>query len=406
MAGSLVTGHNAVVTAALYQRVSRQLPVLARRMVATFLEEIPLYRQLPVEQLEGEILAICLNNLRVFFATLEEGRLPTEQELAEPRSSAARRAQERVPLDAVLTAYHVGGRIGWAALVEEAQPTETAELVAAGDRVQLYVQCLSGAVATAYLEEQQAISGEERDVRRALAAALLSGQPSAGLAARLGVDLEVSWHVVAFELAEHVDEKAAGVAGAVAARRKVRRVQAVLDEHAGGEVLGLFDATGGTVFLVDDGREVAPVVERLQTAAGAEVRAAVAGGVETSRLAAAGAQVREVLRLVGVLGRPAGLYRLGDVLLEYQLTRPSDALPALAGLLDPLERNPDLLATLDAYLAENLDRRRTAAALHVHPNTLDYRVKRIVSLTGQDPATTGGLQMLAAASMARRLAAG
>lgn len=389
---------------ALYQRVSRQLPVLARRMVATFLEEIPLYRELPVEQLEGEILEICLNNLRVFFATLEEGRLPTEDELAEPRSSAARRAQERVPLDAVLTAYHVGGRIGWAALVEAARPSETAELVAAGDRVQLYVQCLTSAVATAYLEEQQAISGEERDVRRALAAALLSGQPSAGLAARLGVDLEVSWYVVALELAEHVDEKAAGVAGAVAARRKVRRVQGVLEEHAGGEVLGLFDATGGTVFLVDDGRDVAPVVERLQAAAGVEVRAAVADGVQTGRLAASSAQVREVLRLVGVLGRPAGLYRLTDVLLEYQLTRPSDALPALAGLLDPLERNPDLLVTLDSYLAEDLDRRRTAAALHVHPNTLDYRVKRIVSLTGLDPQTTAGLQLLAAASMARRLA--
>jgi hypothetical protein len=405
MAGSLVTGHNAQVAASLYARVSRQLPVLARRMVATFLDEIPFYRQLPVEQLEGEILEICLNNLGVFFATLEEGRLPTEEELAEPRSSAARRAQERVPLDAVLTAYHVGGRIGWAALVEEAKPSETAELVAAGDRVQLYVQCLTSAVATAYLEEQQAISGEERDVRRALAAALMAGQPAEGLAARLGVDLDVIWNVVGLELAAHVDEKAAGVAGAVAARRKVRRVQAVLEEHADGEVVGLFDATGGTVFLVDDGRDVARVTQRLQTAAGVEVHAALADRVETARLAAASTQVREVLRLVGLLGRPPGLYRLNDVLLEYQLTRPSDALPALAALLEPLERNPDLVLTLDTYLAENLDRRRTAAALHVHPNTLDYRLKRIIGLTGLEPATTSGLQLLAAASMARRLSA-
>jgi DNA-binding PucR family transcriptional regulator len=92
------------------------------------------------------------------------------------------------------------------------------------------------------------------------------------------------------------------------------------------------------------------------------------------------------------------------VLLEYHLTRPSEALPGLVGLLDPLERNPDLLLTLDTYLAENLDRRRTAAALHVHPNTLDYRLKRISGLTGLEPTTTAGLQLLAAAAMARRLA--
>jgi hypothetical protein len=399
-----VTGHNACVPASLYTRVSRQLPVLARRMIETFLDEVPFYRQLPVEQLEGEILEICRNNLQVFFATLEQGRLPTEEELAEPRSSAARRAQERIPLDAVLTAYHVGGRVGWAALVDEAKPTETAELVAAGDRVQLYVQCLTSAVATAYLEEQQAISGEERDVRRALAAALMAGQPADALAARLGIDLDATWNVVAIDLAEHVDEKAAGVAGAVAARRKVRRVQAVLDDYAAGDALGLFDASGGTVFLGAGGRELDGLAVELQAAAGVEVRIAIADHVDTAWLASASAQVREVLRLAGRLGRPAGRYRLDDVLLEYQLTRPSEALPGLVGLLDPLERNPDLLVTLDAYLAENLDRRRTAAALHVHPNTLDYRLKRISGLTGLEPTTTAGLQLLAAAAMARRLA--
>jgi sugar diacid utilization regulator len=390
----------------LYTRVQRRLPLLARRMIDTFREEVPFYRRLPTEQLEGEILEICEDNLRVFFATLQERRLPTDEELAEPRSSAARRAQERVPLDAVLTAYHVGGRIGWAELVAEAKPSETAELVAAADRVQLYLQCVTGAVATAYLEEQQAIHGEERDARRALAAALMAGQPADALAARLGVDLAQRWSVIALELGEHVDEKAEGVAGAVASRRKVRRVQEVLDAYAGGPVLGLLDATGGTVFVPDvdapaDGLD--GLVEQLQSAAGTPVRAAAAHADTSSGLAGASAQARDVLRLVVRLARPSGLYRLADVLLQYQLTRASDALPELAALLDPLERNPDLLLTLDTYLAENLDRRRTAAALHVHPNTLDYRLKRIVELTRLEPTTTVGLQLLAAAATARRL---
>jgi sugar diacid utilization regulator len=404
LAPRLVTVHNADMAAPLYARVSKRIPALARRMVDTFLEEVPFYRQLPVEQLEGEILDICADNLRVFFTTLQESRLPTDEELAEPRSSAARRAQERIPLDAVLTAYHVGGRIGWAELVAEATPDETDELICAGDRVQLYVQCLTSAVATAYLEEQQAISGEERDVRRALAAALLAGEPAEGLAARLGVDLAHTWTVVALELGESADERVTGVPAAVAARRKVRRVQACLDECAGGPVLALLDPTGGTA-LLPAGAQADGLAERLQTAAGGPVRAAAAPDVATEGLAAASAQVRDVLRLVRRLDRPAGVYALDDVLLEYQLTRPSPAVPRLAGLLDPLTRNPDLLLTLEVYLAEDLDRRRTAAALHVHPNTLDYRLKRIVALTGLEPATARGLHLLAAAVTARGLTA-
>jgi sugar diacid utilization regulator len=396
----VVIGHSDRVADPLYERVRRRVPVLARRMVEAFLVEVPFYGRLPREQLDGEILAICADNLRVFFATLAEDRPPTPEELAEPRSSAARRAQERVPLDAVLTAYHVGGRIGWAELVAQARPDETAELVAAADGVQRYLQVVTGVVATAYLEEQQAISGEERDARRALVTALLSGENADPLAARLGVSLAASWTVLALALAEHPDERAADVTGAVAGRRKVRRVQTRLDAVAGGPVLGSLDATGGVVLLpsaVD-----AALVRALTEAAGAPVRAGAATAATRDGLAAAGAQAREVLRLAERLGRPPGLYVLADVLLEYQLTRPSEALPLLATLLEPLDRNPDLLRTVETYLGADLDRRRTAAALHVHPNTLDYRLKRVVDLTGLDPATTDGLLLLGAAVVARR----
>jgi sugar diacid utilization regulator len=145
------------------------------------------------------------------------------------------------------------------------------------------------------------------------------------------------------------------------------------------------------------------LVAELAAVAGVPVRAAVAEPASPEGLPAAAEQARDVLRLSARLGRPPGLYVLRDVLLEYQLTRPSDALPGLAALLEPLGRNPDLLLTLDAYLDHDTDRRRAAAALHVHPNTLDYRLKRIVELTGLDPATTAGLQLLAAAAASRRL---
>jgi len=377
--------------------VQQRLPVLARRMIAAFLDEVPLYRLLPKEQLHGEVLAICEDNLRTFFATLIEDRPPTEDELEEPRLSAARRAQERVPLASVLTAYHVGGRIGWAELVAEARPEEGAELLAAADSVLRYVQALTAVVATSYLHEQQAIVGEEGDALRALVSALLAGEPAEALAERLGRRLPARWVVLAVELGPHPDEALAGV---VAARRKLRRVQSALDGLAGEPALCRLHAEGGIVLLPDLAQPLDTLCGLLQEAAGVPVRVGGAHAASTSAVAAAAAQAREVLRLAP---QEPGLYVLDHVLLDYQLSRPSDAQEHLAALLVPLDGFPDLLLTLMTYLEHDLDRRRTAAGLHVHPNTLDYRLKRVVDLTGLDPTTTRGLQLLAGAVAIRRL---
>ena len=266
--------------------------------------------------------------------------------------------------------------------------------------MQRYIQAVTAVVATAYLQEQQAITGEEGDARRALVAALLSGEPADALAERLGLRLAASWVVLALDLAEHPDE---AQAGAVAARRKVRRVQDALDEQAGQPVLTRLGPSGGLALLPElhrwqDG--LPALVEQLQKAAGTDLRVAAAEAPTTPALVEAGELACDVLRLA----RPEpGLYVLRDVLLDYQLSRPSSAQAHLAALVAPLDRFPDLLRTLEVYLQHDLDRRRTAAALHVHPNTLDYRLKRVVELTGLEPGTTSGLQLLAGAVAVRRL---
>jgi hypothetical protein len=393
----------------LYRRVERQLPRLARAMVDRFVEEIPLYGLLPREQLEGEILDVTDHNLRLFFTMIRDGRGLDEVELQHVLDSAARRAEERVPLDAVLAAYHLGCRVGWEALVAEAKPAEAPVLVEAAGAVLAYVRQVTAAVAAAYLDEQQSIFGEERDARRSLVNALLTGAPAEGYAARVGVTLAPAWVVVELRIDEHIDETDRRVGGAVAARRKLARLVGALEAWAGEPVLSRLDPGGGQVLLPaapDDpswmGARLAGLVDDLAKAAGAAVTAAWAAADATATLPAAALQARDVLHLVRDLGHPPGAYALSDVLLEYQLSRPSDAQGVLARLLDPIDRNPDLQRTLECYLQCNLDRRETAAGLHVHPNTLDYRLRRIVELTGLDPATSRGLQLLGAALAARR----
>jgi hypothetical protein len=413
IAGTGRTRHDETVAgqdSPLYARVEKRLPKLAQEMLGRFVEEIPLYAMLPREQIEGEIAEITLGNLRLFFHALRTGTPITDEDLIPSRTSAARRAQERVPLDAVLSAYHVGGRVGWEALVAEARPEENEALIVAAGRVLSYVQQMTGAVAAAYLEERQSIYGEERDALRALASALLAGEPADVLAARVGVAVAPAYVVLDFAIAENPDEADGGVGGAVAARRKLRRVQGRLERWAGQPVLGLLEPAGGPVLLATTTDEADKIlsgldglVAELAEAAGAPVSCGVAVAPTVADVSAAARQAADVLRLGVQSGRGSGAYQLADVLLEYQLSRPSVALPALGSLLDPLERNPDLTVTLETYLAHDLDRRRAAAALHVHPNTLDYRLRRIIELIGIDPSTARGLQLIGAALAARRL---
>lgn len=379
-------------------------------MVDEFIEQVPLYAQLPKEQLAGEITGIVTENLRLFFRSLQEGRSPTAEELAGMRHSAARRAEERVPLDAVLTAYYLGGRMSWQALREEARDGEQDALLDAVDPLLGYVQTVTAAVAASYLDEQQAIYGEQRDAHRALAQALLSGQEADSLAARLGVSLSGAYLVLACRFDPHRDELDAGVVAAVAARRKLRRIADRLSAIADGPVLSLLDPSGGLVLLpaavagLDAALEkLRLLADELDGAAGAPVTTGIAAATERSGVPRAAEQAQEVLRIACQLGRPPGAYSLEDVLLEYQLCRGSEALPKLAELLAPLLRNPDLLSTLEAYLDQDLDRRRTAAALHVHPNTLDYRLRRVSELTGLDISSARGIQLAGAALAARRL---
>jgi carbohydrate diacid regulator len=54
-------------------------------------------------------------------------------------------------------------------------------------------------------------------------------------------------------------------------------------------------------------------------------------------------------------------------------------------LLSPLDHEPELLETLDAFFAEDCCPSSTANRLSIHRNTLSYRLDKIASLTGLDP---------------------
>lgn len=391
-------------------RLRARVPALTARVVARLLSDLPVYAELPHEEIAGDIADIVQHNLRLFADVVEQRRPATDAELAQQRDSSAQRAEEGVPLDAILTAYQVGIAMCWEETARDAGPGDLPAVLEIMDRIMVLQQQLTSAVSGAYLEARQILDSQEHGGRHALMAALLAGEDLDRFTRRTGLRPAARYLTMTLALAPHDDERGQtpGSGADVAARRKIRRIRTALDRFCGVPALTALDAGGGTVLLPvaepppwNGPGGLCELVEEAALAAGVPVTAA-AETVAPEGVPAAVARNAEIVGLVARTGRPAGLYRLDDVLLEYQLSRPSEALDGLARLLSPLEAKPELLHTLETYLAHGLDRRAAAAALHVHPNTVDYRIRRIGGLTGLSPARPADLQHLNAALVARR----
>ncbi|MGQ4485824.1 helix-turn-helix domain-containing protein [Streptomyces sp. 372A] len=405
-------------------RLRARVPALTTRVVARLLSDLPVYAELPHEEIAGDIADIVQHNLRLFADVLEHRRAATDGELAQQRDSAAQRAEEGVPLDAILTAYQVGVAMCWEETAQDAGPGDLPAVLEIMDRILVLQQQLTSAVSGAYLEARQILDSQEHGGRHALMAALLTGEDLDGFTRRTGLRPAARYLTMTLALAPHPDETGAGPAqgpgagpasgpgsgagSGVAARRKIRRIRTALDRFAGTPALTALDASGGTVLLPvaepppwEGPGGLCGLIAEATRAAGVPVTAA-AETASPDGVPAAVARNGEIVDLVARTGRAPGLYRLADVLLEYQLSRPSEALRGLAGLLSPLDAKPELLHTLETYLGHGLDRRAAAAALHVHPNTVDYRIRRIDRLTGLSPARPADLQHLSAALVARR----
>ncbi|MDG4863299.1 PucR family transcriptional regulator, partial [Streptomyces sp. T-3] len=161
--------------AAAYLRA--RVPALTRRVLARLRDELPVYAELPVEELTGDIADIVQHNLRLFADVIEHRRPATDAELEQQRDSAAQRAEEGVPLDAILTAYQIGTAMCWQEISAGARAEELAGVQEAVSRIMVLQRQLTAAVSGAYLEARQILDSQEHGGRHALLAALLAGEP-------------------------------------------------------------------------------------------------------------------------------------------------------------------------------------------------------------------------------------
>lgn len=376
----------AAVAARIAARCESGVNRLARQIVSEQERLLPIIAELPADVRDVEMAGTSRHALRLFLRTAQ-GYRATREDMRLFKDRAAQRVNEGVHLAPLLSAYMVGNRRLWQALCEATLPGEEAGLRHLADQLFASLERTTAAVCEAYLSE--VMLAERGEALRAVARALLSGQGASDVASRHGVELEPAYRVVALVLAAPVN--------AVGVRRRLRAVEAELERYAGAPVLATLDEHGGHALLPLSSAEPG---ERLLRRLGGDVYLGVTAACPVSGIPEAAREATRVAEVARATGRPSGVYGLRDVLLDFHLSAPGPSGAAIAALLDPLDEV--LVETLEAYVAADLDRRATALALGVHPNTIDNRLARAGTLMGTDLRTSAGLLLVATALATRR----
>jgi hypothetical protein len=360
-------------------KVRRTVPSLAARSAAAALAEVPEATAQRVERLSKQLAGLIVQGI---LDSIDGHPAPAEPQL--PPGTAM------LSPGLVREVSRIATNATWTALVD-AVPLAERDLL-----LGLAQQVFDGAheIQEAALHlPGPGLPAENSLARVPVAYALIRGDNADGPAARLGVPLTTSYVVAV------VDARLAGGERPLSPWPELEVRSDVPAAVDGAELVVMLPALRGL-----SRSEVISCASALTenmpegTAVGA-VAAADRAGVPD-----AAAQARLIVHAVRSLGYAGGVYQMDDVPVEVSLMRSPDLARLLAGRLVPLHASgAPLLETLRVYLETSQDRRQAASALHIHSNTLDYRLRRIRELTGLSPTVPRDIQILGTALMAWRL---
>jgi PucR C-terminal helix-turn-helix domain/GGDEF-like domain len=362
--------------------------------VAAIRAEIPAYGA----QRDERFLADLANQVRLVYSTslsaMLEERPVTPDDIAFVRGAAMRRAEIGFALEDYLAAFRVGQLVVWDAMVATAAETpegRQAALTLAAPLIRL-INFASMHAGQGYVEYRQLAVAEADRERRDLLEVLLAGEvpargPLHALARIHGIGTDTSTLVVA--------------AVSVGPRSSAESIQAASNEfaRAGLGENALVVVRQGEIVAVPvlrpggDPLEVCARIEAVQgrlNAVGTPVAvgaSTIASGVrELPRAYLEARAARECLA-----GQPGlvAIPRLSP--FEYLVLRADDTArrvvdPRLTAFLDDdVVRGGPLSSTVQAFAAADLNLRAAAERLHVHPNTAQYRLRRVEERTGRNP---------------------
>jgi sugar diacid utilization regulator len=385
---------------------------LAERALARIPEEIPAYRSRDAAFV-ADVRDQLRRHYRTKLAALEHRPLSRE-DLAFARPCALRRARAGIALDDFLHAFRIGRQVFWEAVLEQAgdSPAGREAALELSTPVMRYSDIACTHASRAYVEYQQHLVADADRERRDLLEHLLAGElpthrpllaaaQAYGLSERGPALVASAMPVTADADAPHVAAEALVRAGGPTGRALVVRRQNELIVVA-------------ALRAAEPAADAADVCERLQETQRrlriGGVPLAVGVGTVAAGIAELPRAYREAtaaLADVGVDGGVVALPRLSP--FDYLALHADDTARRLvdprlrAFLEEERQRGGGLIETARVFAAADLNLRVAAERLRVHPNTAQYRLRRIEERTGRNPRRIADLvDLLSAIALLER----
>jgi lambda repressor-like predicted transcriptional regulator len=372
-----------------------ELPGLADEIVAELSRGVPDYAR-PLEGPFGQALRAGVEEALGRFTTFVGSPGADPDEGSEVYLNLGRgEMRAGRSLDALLAAYRLGARVAWRRLAAagERAGLSPRTLYTLAEAIFAYIDELSADSIEGYAREQAAAAGALQRRRQRLAALLVQDPPAApatvdAAASSAGLRIPRTVSVLVVES----DESSEG-----AERLAVRLGPDALVTHQPPLNVALVPAPARR--------------EELEAAVRGR-RAAIGPEVSWQEAALSFARAREVLRLAGEGGIDgdeallvAERHRLSLLLGADRRLARDVAESALAPLDSETELSRERLgSTLDAWLRHRGRTEAVAKALHVHPQTVRYRLARLRELFGSRLDDPDGRFELELALRARRIA--
>jgi hypothetical protein len=371
-----------------------RLDEVTERALAAMRAEIPAYRDREA-RFYDDVRDQVSRHYRVKLSAFLEERTITPHDVAFVRGAACRRARAGLGLEDYINAFRVGQQVFWAEVVRSAGDGATGHEAAVALALPLmrYCDLASTQAARAYVDFQQYVvtdvDRERRDLlEHALAGELPTRGPLLHAAQAHGMTIDARLMVVtAMVIAPAHDADAPQVASAVIASAGLNEMKTLVVVRQAEIVAVLaLGADRAPAELCDriDALQTRLCHEGIALAMGAST---VAAGV--AELPRAYREARAALDGVGERGGVAALARLSP--FEYLALRSDDTARRLvdsrlrAFLDEDRRRGHALTATIRAFAAADLNLRVAAERLQVHPNTAQYRLRRIEERSGRNP---------------------
>ena len=362
--------------ATLAREIAGRMDTLVPHVASRVEEEVDGYTHGVVPRADLE--ASARSNMVAMLVGLAERRDPTDEELGILRRLGARRAEQRLPIDAVIAGFHVGFRELWGSLVEHVPPDEpetASQLLTAATTVWRWVLEVTDAIASTYAVTVRALDARVVGARQRFVELLVSGDLDSAEAATLGATLGF----------DPVDAFRATVIRGATDELHAIELQRELELLTGRYAVA---ARGLLVVVISQGAAVDEVVA---TCRRLEPDAALATGRDRRGLRGARASLMDAEQTLRVTAEREHT-TFDDAWLWATLAEASDRLAdLLAPGVEAAIDHPHLAETVQAFADGGFSVTEAARRLQLHANTVSYRLERWQDLTGWDPRRFEGL---------------